>query len=1072
LLPEEKDVCKVNLFVSRLLLTGLTLLSACQAKEFQNPPVDQPALIEVTRIVEVTRLAPGSSRAEDVQEPSLGLPAPSIQEPIALDSTQSVPASPNSSLAQIDILVDDFSPQPYQGDTVYYFNRLEGDRGALNDSALNWANGQVTTTIGAGKSWGGLWMSLNHPIREAIPINFSAILPSQIRPAHQSQIIGIQVLIAGATPNTTFRLELKNGKDLIWQQEAVLNGGSQNIEAALPALGNINQLVLVLDRASPGNYVALDSISLTASTAIKDAPTAAFVWSYGMLLNNWNPSTGLVRDKAREASGEFDAIQATGSLAATTALAEQIGIIQRADAVQIINKISSTLQRLPRLHGLWPHWVKVSSVGKIKIVENTEWSSVDTVIAALGLLEAQNALGLDTKSTEKILRSIDWKELVIDKGISHGYTYNGELIPYAWDTFGGESWLVELAYAAATGKVAALSYASPPTANGSGFIDELAWMFLPPPNGKDAWGTDWAEYRSIASFNQIAYIPLQYPASCPRQFSLFGLSASEVPSPSAVSKDRIYQAFGKGGRFATTDDGSEFFGKPVIVPHYSAMVASTRQNEAIRMWTWLINSRLFTPLTNVESMVFPDDSNCSVSGIQWNHLKGSWNLSLQTLGWGNYLAQRAGQTPVLWKAVSSNTFLNKGYALLTTYAPMAPPLLPPTPPSAPTEVFLSGTYERQAEYPDEYSTGQSIPRSNASESMVHGQIGTTFGSPWSAVAGYVKYTNIPLIQGDNLELEIRYSKYSPASAPVLIYLDNEAAPRAAFYPTNQGDWNRFAWSEAISLGSVEAGIHSIKFYTDGEQYGILDLDMFALRVIPPAAETEAPPAIPAALPTAAPTMTLTKPPTARDLLVWYDFEGDFLSAGKIVDRSGHGFDAQISGAMNPGSGVSGTQGIYFSGDGYIQSQNNPASGRDLVSFSLWFNTNNPGENYKLASAAWWNGGPACGWIMATHVPEFWSDDTQSLYLPNMVNLDNQFKPNTWIHEVVTYDSNHIKEYTNGQLINEWETTGAPICNAGPMAVGAWPEFSGYNFLGSMDEFRIYGSALTQQEVQALYAQGR
>ena len=45
-----------------------------------------------------------------------------------------------------------------------------------------------------------------------------------------------------------------------------------------------------------------------------------------MLLNNWNPATGLVRDKAKDASGEFDAIQATGSLAAATAIAEQLAL--------------------------------------------------------------------------------------------------------------------------------------------------------------------------------------------------------------------------------------------------------------------------------------------------------------------------------------------------------------------------------------------------------------------------------------------------------------------------------------------------------------------------------------------------------------------------------------------------------------------------------------------------------------------------------------------------------------------------------------------------------------------------
>jgi len=125
------------------------------------------------------------------------------------------------------------------------------------------------------------------------------------------------------------------------------------------------------------------------------------------------------------------------------------------------------------------------------IVPGTEWSSVDTVIAALGLLDAQSGLGLDTSGTEQLLQNIDWADLVTPGGISHGYTYAGDRLPYAWDVFGGESWLVELAFASVTGQSEPLAYPTPPTANGSGFIDELAWLYVLPPDQADYWGTDW-----------------------------------------------------------------------------------------------------------------------------------------------------------------------------------------------------------------------------------------------------------------------------------------------------------------------------------------------------------------------------------------------------------------------------------------------------------------------------------------------------------------------------------------------------------------------------------------------------
>jgi hypothetical protein len=270
---------------------------------------------------------------------------------------------------------------------------------------------------------------------------------------------------------------------------------------------------------------------------------------------------------------------------------------------------------------------------------------------------------LDTSGTEQLLKDIDWDVLVTSNGISHGYTYDGTLIPYAWDVFGGESWLVELAYASATGNIAPLAYPSAPTANGSGFIDELAWLYASPPKGKDVWGTNWAMYPKNAARTQITYYPNLLPEGCFAKLGLFGLSAGEVPAPWLVSQDKIYQAYGVGGAFAKPNDGLDL-GAPVIAPHYSAMIASLRPKDSLKLWGWLIQNGYFTPLTNVESLAFQDDQNCDPQAVHWNQLKGSWNLSLQTLGWGRYLAERDGKKSVLWQAVQQNEFLRKGYSIL------------------------------------------------------------------------------------------------------------------------------------------------------------------------------------------------------------------------------------------------------------------------------------------------------------------------------------------------------------------------------------------------------------------------
>ena len=141
---------------------------------------------------------------------------------------------------------------------------------------------------------------------------------------------------------------------------------------------------------------------------------------------------------------------------------------------------------------------------------------------------------------------------------------------------------------------------------------------------------------------------------------------------------------------------------------------------------------------------------------------------------------------------------------------------------------------RECEDSNESTTGQMVWRSNASGSQVHGQFGASAVSPWPAVAGYVKYNNIFIPATDRLYLTVRYSKHSPASAPILVYLGDEPSPRATFYPQDQGDWNRFASTEPLLLGSIGSGIYSIKFYTDGQKFGVADLDMFVLTAGLPA----------------------------------------------------------------------------------------------------------------------------------------------------------------------------------------------------------------------------------------------
>jgi hypothetical protein len=146
----------------------------------------------------------------------------------------------------------------------------------------------------------------------------------------------------------------------------------------------------------------------------------------------------------------------------------------------------------------------------------------------------------------------------------------------------------------------------------------------------------------------------------------------------------------------------------------------------------------------------------------------------------------------------------------------------------PTNMPTLWKFERQCENPDGYTVGTAIWRNSACDLLVHGQFGCASTVPWLAKSGYVRYASIIMPGTDQLFLSLRYSKDSGAYVPVQVYIDSEAEPRATFFPANQGDWERFAWTDPIPLGPVAQGAHTIRFYTDGQQYGVADLDMFCL----------------------------------------------------------------------------------------------------------------------------------------------------------------------------------------------------------------------------------------------------
>ena len=119
--------------------------------------------------------------------------------------------------SEVEVLVDDFRLQPLLGEAIWYYNRIGGDRGALNEGDVVWGRGECEVSVAPDQTWSGIWESLSHPAHEGLSVDFQSLLPLPIRPAYQSTMKSLEVRILRGTPNRTLKVELKNGSELAWQ---------------------------------------------------------------------------------------------------------------------------------------------------------------------------------------------------------------------------------------------------------------------------------------------------------------------------------------------------------------------------------------------------------------------------------------------------------------------------------------------------------------------------------------------------------------------------------------------------------------------------------------------------------------------------------------------------------------------------------------------------------------------------------------------------------------------------------------------------------------------------------------
>ena len=547
-------------------------------------------------------------------------------------------------------LVDDFSAHG----TSWYYNRMGGDRGTLGGSGCTaaFAPGLMTIASQSASGFCGGWTSLRNRNVDRTSLDPRRLLGELVDSAYQARLVGIDVELADGTGS--FKLELKDrDNNLVWSRGVTLLGGKRSLSFPLSITSPIKTLVWVV---SGKGSARLDRVAFKVSGPTLDLPLALFSYGVGQLTHCHGATHGLTGDRARWPAEHMAAVQSSGAFALVLAVAAELKVVPRARAVAEVKRIVTTLLGLPTHRGLWPHFVQWdTTAGAWRAQKSSEWSSLDTTLALMSALLACRGLGLsDLESRlEGVARAIDWAALTANgsRPISHGYSSSKSLLSSGWGVFGGESLLAALLYAGVTGKAPPLDSGRdhPPSWNGSGFIDELAHLLVA-TDRSDVWGNHWPTHRHRAALKQLSYFAGRYA-------DLFGLSASEVPRPWLAAAGKTYGAWGVGGQGTAANTGESIAGFPVIAPHYAALILADHRAPADAMLRRLmVRDRRMTPLNNVESL-----GQDAAKGVHYNHLQGSWNLSLQTLGAAR-AASGSSYAPHRW--TMSNKLLAKGHKIV------------------------------------------------------------------------------------------------------------------------------------------------------------------------------------------------------------------------------------------------------------------------------------------------------------------------------------------------------------------------------------------------------------------------
>ncbi|MDM8558947.1 LamG domain-containing protein [Candidatus Parabeggiatoa sp. HSG14] len=200
----------------------------------------------------------------------------------------------------------------------------------------------------------------------------------------------------------------------------------------------------------------------------------------------------------------------------------------------------------------------------------------------------------------------------------------------------------------------------------------------------------------------------------------------------------------------------------------------------------------------------------------------------------------------------------------------------------------------------------------------------------------------------------------------------------------------------------------------------------------------------------------------------------FPFSGSMEDVSGHGYRGSAIGGvtLTTDRDENEESAYYFSDNAYIQTNiDGSRFSSNEMSYSLWF------QGLHAAQTSGWPGPskPAIlisnegHWLQVAGTIGYGSVDRGQVvdghkFVASLIDANKQ-----WHHIVINYSGNKIEWFLDGMFIIDFETEEEYAFNGKRFLFGKLNPQAGADYIGKLDDIRIYNRVLSEAEVGQLYA---